>query len=450
MSLRPERPSPPLLLLLGGLVLVGLLGTASAQEAHEAHEAAQPEIQYGPRSLHALGAQLHQLVEGIAPDSFSELEFVHPSPLPPSSPRGAALTRVLHDQFAAWGRADGAGKLTVRVEASPHALRFELRFSPPRRWWNFFFRPSDEEAHLDWPLGAELRSYIAERPQTTAATLTVRSATLPDHDDGPYLALAGLSHGALLALTEETAHVLTPQRRRRFALTQRHALPRGIRPGVVSQRPMATLVADGPNWLGTWNHRQTPWAFRFADDTLTAAAAEPSCTQGLPVHDGCIVPVHGRDYFSADLQSRPGFAPPLRAPSRFYNRQSIVIERRNGEAQRVELTITPGGRLLARSHLPDGPRDVGMPNHGIALAAADIDADGNLEVLVSAATSTGEGDQLTLYRLTAAGGLRTIWQGDALDGSVLLAAAADLDGDGLPELIAIEEGSERSTLWSIR
>jgi hypothetical protein len=85
---------------------------------------------------------------------------------------------------------------------------------------------------------------------------------------------------------------------------------------------------------------------------------------------------------------------------------------------------------------------------------ADADVDGRVEMLVASPNAVGEGDRLELLRVRESGAIVSVWSSTPLAGSVLLAAAADVDGDGLEELMAVEEPAPgedgEAHLWIVR
>lgn len=111
--------------------------------------------------------------------------------------------------------------------------------------------------------------------------------------------------------------------------------------------------------------------------------------------------------------------------------------------------MTPRGRLAVRTDA----RVVGVMGHGAALGADDVDGDGQIELLASSDRDLGAGDVLYLFRVRADGGLRALWRSEPLEGSVMVGGSGDLDLDGAPELLAIEEPRDpngRATLWVVR
>ena len=165
--------------------------------------------------------------------------------------------------------------------------------------------------------------------------------------------------------------------------------------------------------------------------------------------DACAHLVQGRDYFSPELIARVGHATPPAADASFYVRHRRQVVRTDGHREWVEALITPGGRLVVRT----GDRLNGLANVGAALGFADVDMDGEVELITSAAHGPGDqlpGDQLRVMRITADGGLRSVWSSERVEGSVMVAGSGDLDGDGIEELLAIEERTDESHLWVVQ
>jgi len=116
----------------------------------------------------------------------------------------------------------------------------------------------------------------------------------------------------------------------------------------------------------------------------------------------------------------------------------------------VEAVVTPAGRLAVRV----GARPGGAVAYGTALALADLEDDGIAELLASGPGLSGEGDRLALLRVRESAQVLAVWQSDVLAGDIWIAASADLDDDGLEELLAVEEPARGSTeparLWIVQ
>jgi hypothetical protein len=408
------------------------------------------EVANAPRALalrEALAESLAESLEGRAPHA-----SIAVTPRPPAAPAelGAAVpghgeraaVHVLVSMRARMVVADlTLLRASARGRATPPAARVLGR------------------ARIEAPLDAELAGYLGAPPPLRRQAVRARRAALPG---AAYLAMvaADLDRDGvieLLLLSRDRVDALRVSRTRRGALriaplasAALASLPRApARP----RRPIGTLASRADGVVGRTSDHATPFAVRFDGTTVSAEARPDACPEGAyPLDDGttCASAVLGRDYFHAELAAAPRApaAPEAPAPrpalAGFYARAARVLSQRDGPPLDAEAIVTPRGRLV----LSVGERRGALPDVGAALAIADLDADGTLEILTSGPGAVGEGDRLTLRRWGRA--LGTVYESPPLSGSVLAAATADLDGDGAEELLAIEEpvdASATATLW---
>jgi hypothetical protein len=303
-------------------------------------------------------------------------------------------------------------------------------------------------------LDVELRRYVGRLPLRTADTLVARPVPLPGSG---YLAIAVADLDAdgraeLVAADRDGVEVLglavgrggVPTLRRMGRSTYPPDLPA---PSALRRRDLGTAqVRDEGVVLRTTLHGGAV-VLRQRDDGLRVEAASGPCaSDAFPLDGGgCGTLVAGRDYFERAVAVPGGVG--RTAPGRFYARAYRILRTAEGRAVPVEAVVGPTGRLSARF----GGSRLGAGGYGTALALGDLEDDGTAELLTSHAAVAGEGDQLSVLRASA-GGLRVVWRSQPLEGSVWLATSGDLDGDGLVELLAVEEPASRgrANLWLVR
>ena len=353
---------------------------------------------------------------------------------PASSPRGAALATQLQ---ACVGDETGTDPRELHLRVEGAMLVAELNVRRAHSWlWRFFgFRARTTTARV--ALDAELRTYVAQQPSLRRGAVVARSVTLPGRG---YTGIASRDGLVILASAHELRTLRYAVRRGRPVLVheERVAIPQAPH----GRRDMFSPSADGFFWQ------------RGADlqgvtlSPLGVVAANSPCEEGaFPLADACAQWALGRDYFDSRLATRVNTVPPERAPTSFYTRERRVVRRVDGSADPVEVVVSPRGRIVART----GARNVGVAGYGAALAAADVDQDGSLEVFASLDSPIGEGDRLHIVRVTPDGSLIRIWMSEPVAGSILLATAADLDEDGFEEFLAVEEvEGANARLWIVR
>ncbi|MBX3269865.1 MAG: hypothetical protein KF729_06370 [Sandaracinaceae bacterium] len=312
------------------------------------------------------------------------------------------------------------------------------------------------------PLDASLRAFVGYPPRLTDETVSARSLALPGRG---YVALAigdldGDGRAELVAARTDEVHVLRV-RGRRLELVGRVAVPASVpRAPTVSRRPMGSAIVRGERAAVRTSEHAVGLAVRLASGRPVIELAEGPCpADRYPMLGGCARAVTGRDFFDPELDPRESPAPA--APAHFYAYAFASYAAPDGTRTSYEVIVMPSGRVSLRvlvpRERPRGPsfdeRAAAASGYGTALAMGDLDLDGAAEILVSQAALAGQGDQLTLLRALPRGALRTMWRSPPLAGSVWTAAAGDADGDGLPELAAIEEPTDpagRATLWLVR
>jgi len=237
-------------------------------------------------------------------------------------------------------------------------------------------------------------------------------------------------------------------------------LPRALIP---RRRVLATAVGADERVLLRTSEHAVGVEIRLEGGSPVASVSSGPCeTDRFPLVGACAGLVAGRDFFTEALTQ--SIAPYDGAAGNFYAYSFRQFETRAAETTSFEALVTPAGRLALRvrwHRAPDAEhtageireRSAGAVGYGTALAMADLDFDGAAELLVSHAAPAGGGDQLSLLRALPRGALRVMWRGEPVGGSIWLAASGDVDGDGLPEMLAIEEpaaGRGRAALWIVR
>jgi hypothetical protein len=306
-------------------------------------------------------------------------------------------------------------------------------------------------------LDAELRRSVGRLPRVTADTLVARATELPGRG---YLALRahdldGDGRTELVAVTGAGVSVHRLGEARvgvRLEEVGRAPYPADVPPASVRRRrPLATTIAvDGAVIVRTTEHG-APVRVALVDGRVTLSRASGPCADGsYPLEGGCASLAPGRDHFEERLEGPSGVEAPPAAPSPFYVHATRRLRGPDGRVLRYEAVVTPLGRLALRVD----ERSVAAVGYGTALAMADLDDDGAVELLTSAASPAGAGDRLALLRASARGGLRVVWRSEPIEGSVWIADRGDLDSDGLEELLAVEEPPDpqrgAARLWIVR
>lgn len=405
------------------LTLTWALCFMAALSSSEAHAQSEPSgLQQACETLRRLGEE--------NPGASAQVT----SEWPTSSPRGAALATRLQGCVGPETDADPR-ELHLRVDGA--TLVAELKVRRAYSWlWRFFgFSSGLEPVRI--PLDAELRTYVAQRPMLRRGAVVARSLSLPGRG---YTGIASRDGLVLLAAARELRTMRFAVRRGRPALVREERLV--IPPPPHGRRDAFSRTGEGFFWqrgLALQQVRLSPLGVE--------APVSPCEEDAFPLADACAHWALGRDYFDSRLATRANTLPPERAPTSFYARSRRIVRRVDGSADPVEVVVSPRGRIVART----GSRTVGVAGYGAALAVADVDQDGSLEVFASLDSPVGEGDRLHIIRVRPDGSLIRIWMSEPVEGSILLATSADLDADGFEEFLAVEEvEGENARLWIVR
>lgn len=303
------------------------------------------------------------------------------------------------------------------------------------------------------PLDAYLRSFVGALPLLTEDRVRALSGNLFGRG---YLAIASIDFDRdgreeLALLTAREIEILRGFITERGFLRLRRAalIPLSLRGAAQrSQRPIGTLILDASGRLvGRTSEHATGFSIERAGNTWTVTPWNECGELGFPLDDGCAQRVVGRDFFQAELTSLGGRPVPPASVSGFYHRAHAAVIGAEGDAIDMEIVVTPRGRLGSRA----GELRNGIAGYGAALALADVDQDGAPEVLTSDVAGPGEPDRLHLLRLRRDAAIVSVWSSEPMPGAVLVAGAADVDGDGTDELLAIEERpGAPARLWVVR
>jgi hypothetical protein len=441
--------------LLVAILTVLVVDVSRAQPSPTSPRSAS--VDAPPHSL----AQLERwLTASAAPHADDVASIELDARWPSNSPDVAGLEQRLRVALPT-PRPDGRTRLVLRAQLVDGRLALELEAGATSRGWLarlLGLRAANETARLVVPLDAPLRRHVAALPALTDATVVQRAFLLPSRD---YLALAVTDLGdagpneLVLLRADGSIEIFrlgadASGRTRIFPIAESR-LPPTPPGGLGAPRPFGVITPDDASALVATRDRAAIHRARLEGralriETVDDALCPPTA---LPLLDACALPVDSRDYFASELLARTGHPPPARAPTSFYARVRRTLHRADGTLADVEAVVTPRGRLAVRTDA----RVVGVMGHGAALGADDVDGDGQIELLASSDRDLGAGDVLHLFRVRADGGLRALWRSEPLEGSVMVGGSGDLDLDGAPELLAIEEPNDpngRATLWVVR
>ncbi|MCA9604543.1 MAG: hypothetical protein KC619_03040 [Myxococcales bacterium] len=329
------------------------------------------------------------------------------------------------------------------------------------------FRTADEASVGTFvhrvPLDASLRRYLGFPPLLADDAVTARRIAIPGNG---YVALAvgdldGDGRAEIVASRPGEVHVFRLDGRRLRIVGRAPILPSTPRSPSPPRRIVGTARIDGDAVHLRISEHAVGLTLRLVDGVpRVAVEAGPCEADRFPMMGGCAQLVTGRDFFDPEL-THPA-APDPEAPAHFYTYAYARYEARDGSPASYEAIVMPSGRLSIRTRV-ERPREGRAPEivergsaavgYGTALAMSDLDLDGTAELLVSHGVVAGSGDQISLLRVLPRGTLRVMWRSEPMGGSVWLASAGDVDGDGATELVAIEEpanGHGRATLWLVR
>lgn len=466
---------------VGAFLLVVVASTAAAQPAGQAAQerSAQERVAW---------SVLENVRDALREDRGGDIALVVRSGLPAEAPRGAELLGALgaslremleHEprvrrvepiEDAAQGEtlaralASRGFELLVEVAVTVRDNHLVVEggvWSAGRRGWRDLLVARPERLGnvlVQERLDVELRAYVGGLARLSETSVTARSFALPsrgyvafavsnlDAEGRAEIVLAHAGGIEVLRLGGATAA-------QKLLVVGRDA-GRAVDPsGTRSRRLVGTaLVASDARVIIRTSDRAAALAVGMSGGRITVGAANGPCPpEAFPVDDGCARLAIGRDWFAAELvprtDGRP--APPV-LRSGFYARAARSLRQPDGAQTFVDAIVTPRGRLGVRV----GTQQVGAVGYGAALAMADVDEDGMAELIVSSAAPIGAGDRISILRARPDGGLLAVWTSEPLPGSVLTAATGDVDGDGLQELLAIEEPAPQSTaparLWVLR
>ncbi len=317
--------------------------------------------------------------------------------------------------------------------------------------WTTADRARRGELSVRSRLDAELRQALGPLPRVTADTLVARTTELPGRGYWAVRAhdLDGDGRTELVAVSRDGVAVLRLGASRvgvRLVEVGRAPFPPDLpRAAERSRRPLATAIATPEGVVVRASEHAAPVRVTLSGERVRVTRASGPCgDEAYPLDGSCASRVTGRDHFGERLAGGE------RALAPFYARAVRRIRSADGQVLAYEAVVTPLGRLALRA----GGRAVGAVGYGTALAMADLDDDGAVELLTSAASPAGAGDRLSLLRALPRGALLVVWRSEAIAGPIWIAERGDLDGDGLEELFAVEEPpdprSGTARLWIVR
>lgn len=457
---------------LATLIVLGALCWATPGRAEEAAE--QPGDRTGPPAavqgvVEDLAGQLGRLIADL-PRPRMDLAIVVSSELPgPPEGRPQSLSQALQElllgtlsrdeplrsvrgrEGAAWAdreraRASAAAEgfeLLLWLELSSeqnHLLVRGMLYETEQHIWRESVEPERQvigQLFNRCRINAELRWYLGALPTTPLSLTTIPLGARS------YLALAvadldGDDVNELLLLSRRTLeiHRLNGEA---TELLARFRLMGVARAATRSRDPVGSLVVAPPGEDGTRHI-----ALRTSDHAQGMVVSYDGTELNL-VSTFTDFPIRWDDELECTtLRAGRNAFQTAPAPCRSLGSSSVVSSFFTSVRERIYRPTGPSavleGTVRADSSVTlswDGRRTATIGPFGTALAITDLDDDGGAEVLLSSDIDPWLGDELTVIRFDVAGTDSTREPLGRVGGSVWVAAAGDVDDDGLRELVAI-------------
>ena len=387
------------------------------------------------------GEELAARVAALVAGSLGGTARAHPQPAPLSVAR------------AVTGR---AGALVyVQVEIAKGELRVTADLYPVvSNGWDRIRAPAPPpraHAFVAVPVDAEVRTFLS------ALTLERAEVHKASHDEGEVLAAACgdvdgdggmellLVSRARVALGRIVAGKFAPVR----VLPWASLAPRA---SVPLREPMGTAVIDGPR---DGDASDRPRVLRVGTSDRAGVALDATLDararvilRGMPVAmgergEGCLAPVPELSAFEGDVvrcsaAARDASALATPPASRFDAVAFEDLVARSGRTTRASAAHEPAGKLRVRL----GEASLVMDGAGAQIALADLDQDGELEVITSAPSGDdaitvsswdGAGEPRARLRIPAPAGVRAL-------------AVCPPEEHGAPALIGVVGGE----VWIVR
>lgn len=320
-------------------------------------------------------------------------------------------------------------------------------------------------AHTSAKVDAEIKALLAAAPEAKPAepakpAAKQRSFVRPRRIEidlgAEMLATAaadvdGDGKAELIALT--TAEVVVVAMKKSAAeVRQRIALP-GQAPSLRPRDPVGALLiadVDGDGVLEVLARASTDaGALRLTIKDGALVTAKDSVTGypvcALPDDTGAAKPctaelAKGMNWFARDT---------LALPAGWTGAAGALPERLLSLEGGQLLGVVDAAGKLRVFRRGDTAAWVTLDDAGTAFELADLDGDGDVELISSLYRPPGDGDVLSVRTLRADGSTRALFKGDALRGGIVAIATGDYNGDGLPDVAAAARlvGSTRIDLW---
>lgn len=106
--------------------------------------------------------------------------------------------------------------------------------------------------------------------------------------------------------------------------------------------------------------------------------------------------------------------------------------------------------VLAAKAGDDPPTTLTPERVGDRIVVADLDGDVDPEIVTTAAAYPGEPDHVVLLRASASlQSVAVLFRSPLSGGAIAAAAAGQLDGDGRPDLVVVEETGQEALVWRL-